>query len=620
MATPRKSPEARAADRLLADTTRHSALRATALCAITTASVGAGLLVPAALGRTLDALLAGPGSAATTRWIAACAGLTAFLAALDALEDLLTATTNARSTAWVRRRTLRHLLALGPRADRFTSGDLVARLVGNAAHAGTAPTALASLLAALAGPVGGVVALFLIDPWLAAVFLAGMPLLAGLLRAFARRSSDATSRYQETQGDIAGRLVEALGGARTIAAAGTTERERTRVLGPLPELSRHGHRMWQVQGRATAQAAAIVPLLQTAVLAVAGIRLVQGDLSVGGLLAASRYAVYATGIGVLVGRVNALVRGRAAARRLADVLAEPAPRHGERTLPPGPGTLELRGVTVRRGNTAVLAGLDLTVPGGCSLALVGRSGTGKSVLAAVAGRLTEADAGTVHLDGVPLAELRREELRREVGYAFERPALLGDTIGGAIAFGVFELPEEEVTRAARAACADDFVRLLPDGYATPRADAPMSGGEIQRLGLARAFAHAGRLLVLDDATSSLDTVTEMRVGEALVRDVRARTRLIVAHRASTAARADLVAWLEDGNIRAVDKHENLWADPAYRGLFEDGRDDGRQEARQDGPDDRPDDRPDDGPDDRPPGTSQATAAEPHAGKEPEPHG
>jgi ATP-binding cassette, subfamily B, bacterial len=193
------------------------------------------------------------------------------------------------------------------------------------------------------------------------------------------------------------------------------------------------------------------------------------------------------------------------------------------------------------------------------------------VLAAVAGRLTEADAGTVLLDGVPLTELDRAELRREVGYAFERPVLLGETIGSAIAFGAFEPPAHELARAARAACVDDFVRLLPDGYATRRADAPMSGGEVQRLGLARAFAHAGRLLVLDDATSSLDTVTELRVGEALVRDVRARTRLIVAHRASTAARADLVAWLEDGRVRAVDKHASLWSDPAYRALFDSGR-------------------------------------------------
>lgn len=574
MATPTETarPPGGAARGVLLGTARHHAGHVIALWLVTTAGTAAGLALPAALGRALDLLLAGGGGRAdpAMRWVALCAVLTAVVVALDALDDLLTGTANATATAWLRRRLLRHTLAAGPRAAaRFTPGDLVTRFVGNAAHAGTGPTALASVFAALAGPVGGLVALALIDPWLAAVFLAGTPVLVVLLHRFARESSDSVARYQRFQGEIAGRLVEALGGARTVAAAGTERRERRRVLAPLAGLSREGHRMWRVQGRATAQAAVLVPLLRTAVLATGGLRLAQGGLSVGGLLAASRYAVFATGIGILVGHVNALVRARGAADRLADVLDEPAAVYGGRTLPPGPGTLELRGVTVVRGGVPVLRDLDLVVSGGTGVALVGRSGAGKSLLAAVAGRLAEPDAGVVLLDGVPVRELAREELRREVGYAFERPSLLGTTIGGVIRFGVREPSPDEVAEAARAACADGFVSLLPDGYGTRCADAPLSGGEVQRLGLARAFAHAGRLLVLDDATSSLDTVTELRVGTALLHDVRARTRLIVARRASTAARADLVAWLDGGRIAAVGRHDLLWRErPEYRAVFE----------------------------------------------------
>ncbi|MER7156416.1 ABC transporter ATP-binding protein, partial [Streptomyces lydicus] len=124
-----------------------------------------------------------------------------------------------------------------------------------------------------------------------------------------------------------------------------------------------------------------------------------------------------------------------------------------------------------------------------------------------------------------------------------------------------------VEAAARAAGADTFVRLLPRGYATPLADAPLSGGELQRLGVARAFAHAGRLLILDDATSSLDTVTEHHVSRALLEDVRPGTRLLITHRLASAARADLVAWMDGGRIRAVAPHALLWQDADYRAVF-----------------------------------------------------
>ncbi|WP_078947580.1 ABC transporter ATP-binding protein [Streptomyces griseus] len=544
---------------------RYSGRRCLTLCLLGTAATGAGLLLPAALGRSLDLLLA---HAPATRWVLYCAALVLLLALLDAAETVLSGTVDARTTAWLRGRLARHVLALGPRAaDRFGSGDLVARLVGNAAQAGTAPAARAATLAATAGPVGGVVALALIDPWLAAVFLAGAPVLYLLLRAVARDTSTSAANYQRAQGHIASALTEAVGGHRTIRAAGTAEKETARILRPLPELSRAGHRMWRVQGRAAARAVTVAPLLHLGVLAVAGVLLARHRLTVGEVLAASRYAVLATGIGVLVGQVAGLARARAAAGRLAEVLAEPSPVHGERRLPDGPGRLELRGVTAGRGGRVVLDGVDLVVPGGTTLAVVGRSGAGKSLLAALAGRLADPDAGEVLLDGVPLRQLPHDDLRRAVAYAFERPALLDGTVEEAIGLALSSPSPTRVRQAARAAHADDFVRRLPDGYATPCADAPRSGGESQRLGLARAFAHGGRLLILDDALSSLDTVTEARITDALLSGGAGGTRLLVAHRAATAARADTVAWLDGGRVRAVGPHARLWRDPEYRAVF-----------------------------------------------------
>ncbi|MFC8513669.1 ABC transporter ATP-binding protein [Streptomyces sp. NPDC057257] len=547
---------------------RHSAGRCLALCLLSAASTAVVLLLPAALGRTLDLLLA---HAPATRWVLYCAGLVLLAALFDACETVLSGTVDARTTAWLRRRLAGHVLALGPRAGaRFGPGDLVARLVGNAAQAGTAPAARAALLAALAGPVGGVVALGLVDWRLAAVFLAGAPVLTLLLRAFARDTTRCVADYQRVQGRIATSLAEAVAGSRTVRAAGTADREAARILRPLPELSRAGHRMWRVQGRAAGQASAVAPLLQLGIVAVAGVLLTRHRLTVGEVLAASRYAVLATGVGVLVGQFASLARARAATARLADVLEEPAPSYGNHQLPSGPGRLELRGVTARRGDHTVLDGIDLTVPGGTTLAVVGRSGTGKSLLAALAGRLADPDAGEILLDGVPLPSLPHDQLRRAVGYAFERPALLGTTIEDTIALGLRSPSPARVREAARKARADDFVRRLPHGYATPCADAPHSGGESQRLGLARAFAHGGRLLVLDDALSSLDTVTEARIADALLADGSATTRLIVAHRATTAARADAVAWLDGGKVRAVGTHARLWRDAGYRAVFGDG--------------------------------------------------
>ncbi|RWZ72138.1 ABC transporter ATP-binding protein, partial [Streptomyces albidoflavus] len=238
--------------------------------------------------------------------------------------------------------------------------------------------------------------------------------------------------------------------------------------------------------------------------------------------------------------------------------------HGTRDLPPhGDGTLALCGVHVTRDGIPLLHDITLTLPGGTTTALVGPSGAGKSLLAAVAGRLTDADQGSVLLDGTDLRTLSADALRRAVAYAFERPALFGTTVADAVACG--PLPEADLRQALRRAAADTFTDRLPHGTRTPLAEAPLSGGQLQRLGLARAFARPSRLLILDDATSSLDTVTAHLVGRALTE--APGTRLTVTHRLSAAARADQVVWLDKGRVRGTGPHHTLWHDPAYRAVF-----------------------------------------------------
>lgn len=555
----------RAADRLLVRASRRGGWALGALSLVSLGMAFAETALPAVLGRAVDAVVGGSGTGAWTVW---CAGLIVALVAFDLLDDLLVGATTARSTAWLRLTFLRHVLDLGPKAVRLPSGDVASRMGANAGAAGKVAPEMVRAAANVVPSVGGIVALALIDPWLCVTFLAGLPLVVVLLRSFVRDASSMASGYLATQAGIASRLVDALAGIRTVAAAAAVDREVDRVLRPLPDLHRYGMGMWRAQMRLSTQDALLLPLLELLVLAVGGFRLAGGHLSPGELLAAGQYVQLASNIGSAAGILDRLARARAGAARVADVLDDEAVAYGDAVLPPGEGKLELRDVTVRAGGRAVFDRVSLVVPGGALVAVVGSSGSGKSVLAALAGRLVHPDEGSVLLDGADLRSLPRDELRRAVSYGFARPALLGDTVADAIAFGVYAPSFEDVVAAGCGAQADPFIRHLPQGYATPVQEAPMSGGEAQRVGLARTFAHAGRLIVLDDVAASLDTVTEHQIARVLTARLAGRTRLVVAHRASTAARADLVVWLDGGRVRALRPHQLLWDDPAYRAVFE----------------------------------------------------
>jgi ATP-binding cassette subfamily B protein len=556
---------------------RHAGGWTCLLLIVSLTLAGVETAFPAVLGRTVDAVLGGHDPA---QWLVGCGLLVGLLIVSGALNDLANGMGTARATAWLRRSVLDHVLAQGMHsARRFPVGDITTRMVGNAADAGRAGTVLVWAVAAVVPALGGIVALALIDPLLCLTFLAGAPVLLVMVRSNVRNAAELAERYLQAQGRIATRLVDALTGARSIAAAQTTARERRRVLAPLSELHRAGMGMWRVQTRLAAQQALLVPVLQVAVLGVAGIELGRGRISPGEVLAATQYVGLAAGIGSAVTSVTRFARVRAAAGRTAEILAEPAAQYGAARLPKGPGQVEFRAVTVRERGIPVLQDLDLVVPGGALVAVVGRSGSGKSLLAALAGRLMDPDEGQVLLDGVPLPELERRELRRAVGYGFERPALIGDTLTDVITFGSHIPDQLDVAAAARAACADGFIRRMPQGYQTRLADVRMSGGEIQRIGLARAFVHTARVLVLDDVAASLDTVTEHHIRQVLTGALADRTRLVVAHRASTAAHADLVAWLDDGRVRCLAPHHELWKQPGYREVFDEGLSSGAPDDR-----------------------------------------
>lgn len=565
--TERDDTDSGSGDGLLTAAMRRSVRWLVPLVGLNIVGAIATLALPALLGWTVDRVVR-HGADGIGAPLAILAGVLVVSAAVDAVSQLLAGTVTATATGALRRDLARHVLAVGPSVlQRAPQGDLVARLVGSTATAARAVVVVAGLAAACLPPVGALVLLTTIDPWLAVTFAAGMVVVSGAVRTYLRGARSATEGYLEAQATLAARLVDALAGARTIAAAGTTGREVERVLVPLDGLRRHGAAVWGAIARLVVQGEPVVLITQVAVVAMAGVAVAGGRLSPGEMLAASRYAVLAAGIGGMLDELSALARARAAADRMADVLAEPAVAYGGRKLPSGAGELEFRGVTAGPAGRPVLRDFDLLLRGGETVALVGRSGAGKSLVAALAGRLCDPTAGEVRLDGLALRDIDRTTLRAAVAYAFERPVLLGDTVGGAIGFGVDRPAPPRIEHAARLARAAGFVAHLPGGLGAQLAQTPLSGGEVQRLGLARALAHDARLLILDDATSSLDTATEAEIAAALTARMNGRTRLVVTHRLGTAARADLVAWLDDGRIRAFGPHRELWSDPDYRAMF-----------------------------------------------------
>ena len=509
------------------------------------------------------------------------------------------------------RRMVAHAVDLGlPGRRPFSDGDLLNR-AGSLAPAmpGYASTVL-RVAAGLAMAAGSLAALLFIHWLFVVVWAAGV----GLLVVVARRFMAALSSQQSDNDELVGRIVnaytDALAGRRTIRAAGTVDREVERITRSLPALAATSRNILRLIGRA----AVVLQSADTGVLvatALAGIWLLGvGEVTPGALLAAVRYAQMA--YGSIAGVFDngwfhiALLRSQASrVMELADASVTTRPLRGvavdhERsaenslrelsrpeasvTLPSkqsggcsmrqgsgrvrtgATGDIELEDVWVRGEAHDVLRGVDLAIPSGATIALVGESGVGKTTLATLLGRLHDPDRGSVRIDGALAATWSSEALAARVAYAFESPQLLGDTVRDAITLGR-DADDAEVEAAARQVEADAFIRRLPHGYETPLDEAPMSGGERQRLGLARAALRDSPALVLDDALSSLDVATAARVFAALGALSEDRTAVIVAHRASTAASADVVAWLVDGRIRRVATHAALWDDPAYRAVF-----------------------------------------------------
>ncbi|VAV95893.1 Heterodimeric efflux ABC transporter, permease/ATP-binding subunit 1 [hydrothermal vent metagenome] len=316
----------------------------------------------------------------------------------------------------------------------------------------------------------------------------------------------------------------------------------------------------------------IIPALGTvAVLAVGGIRVVDGAITIGEFVAFTQYLAVMVLPLMITGWFFAnLPRSAAAASRI-DRLLETAPEiHDPKhpvDLKPGPGEITIDNVSFTYPDgTEVLNGVSVTIPGGTSVGIVGATGAGKSTLAHLIPRFYDVSKGAILIDGVDVRDMRLDQLRSEVSVVFQETFLFSSTIADNVRVGHPMASNEQVRAAARLARAHDFICAMSEGYDTVVGErgATLSGGQRQRVSLARGVVRDPRILVLDDATSSVDALVEAEIQEALRQVMSGRTTVIVAHRTSTLAIVDNVAFIEGGELVAFGPHESLLRDvPRY---------------------------------------------------------
>ena len=309
----------------------------------------------------------------------------------------------------------------------------------------------------------------------------------------------------------------------------------------------------------------IIPSLGTvAVLVVGGLRVVNGAITIGEFVSFTQYLAVMVLPLMITGWFFAnLPRSAAAATRI-DELLETAPDiedpHDPVTLPAGPGEIRFSDVCFSYPDgTPVLTDVDLIIPGGTSVGLVGATGAGKTTIAHLIPRFYDVTEGSVTIDGVDVRDLSLDQLRSEVSVVFQETFLFSTSVEDNIRVGDPTASDERVRAAARLARAHEFICEMPDGYGTVVGErgATLSGGQRQRVSLARGVVRDPRVLVLDDATSSVDAVVEAEIQEALRQVMAGRTTVIVAHRTSTLAIVDNVAFIEDGTVVAFGPHDRL---------------------------------------------------------------
>jgi ATP-binding cassette subfamily B protein len=446
-------------------------------------------------------------------------------------------------------------------------------------------------------------AMVALNPELGLISLAPVPFVVLISQRYGRIARPAIQEVQQRIAELTANAEENISGVRVVKSFAREELQ-------LERFRRTVGRVFQQAMVATRIEATFNPLIGfLPQLGLAAVLLIGGEAVIHGHLPLGEFTSFYFYLNMLIGPMRSLgvtlglaQRATASGARIFQVLdREPrllAPT-GARALPPGNGQVQMRGVTLRydtphgelgpmytaaaegehatadRDGVAaeVLHDIDLDVPAGCTVALVGATGSGKTSLVALISRLYDPSRGQVLLDGADVSQVELRSLRRAVAVVSDDPFLFSASVAENIAYGRIDASMREIEDAARRAQAFEFIARLPQGFQTQVGERgfTLSGGQRQRLAIARALLADPRVLVLDDATSSVDASTERAIKTALADAMAGRTTFIIAHRLSTIALADRIIVLDDGRIAAEGSHEQLIeASSLYREIVEKG--------------------------------------------------
>ncbi len=450
--------------------------------------------------------------------------------------------------------------------DANTSGRLMSRVINDVNLMASAVAGVLKDLFQQGLTFVAMMGIIFYQNWkLAAVSLVVVPMSFYTVTQMGRRLRKLATRGQERIGDMASALQEALTGIRVVKTFGREEAEGARFQHSNRAYLRATMKGVQVSSLVSSHMEVIGVLGVAMIIWYGGYLVIDGEMTPGAFFSflAAMFMAY-TPIRRLAGANNTIQQALSAAERVFGVLDlenEQDRDRGLRELSPITRALEFRGVTFQYDGTEqpALRDINLSMSAGEVVALVGSSGSGKTTLANLVPRFYEPTRGMILLDGQNTREGTLKSLRRQIGIVSQDTVLFDETVRNNIAYGKLDAAEHELVEAAQAAYAHDFIQRLPDGYDTVIGEngVKLSGGERQRLAIARAILRDPPILILDEATSSLDSESERIVQLALSNLMRNRTTLVIAHRLSTVQNADRIIVLDRGRIVETGSHEEL---------------------------------------------------------------
>ncbi len=532
--------------------------------ALAAAAMGMGVLIPFLVGRTVDDI--GEGGADLTPLALAVAGAAVLRLGFSVVRRLVAGRVSLGVEVDLRNRMYAHLqsLELGF-FDSQQTGQLMSRSTVDLQSVrfflgyGLIFLLQSSLTILIAAGV-----MIALNPVLAAVALAPMPVAVWVAFRYGTRNRPASQEVQQRIAELTAEAEENVSGVRVVKAFAQEERQLRRFDQAVARVFDQSMVSTRLRAFYTPFIGFLPQLGLAAILLVGGRQAINGTISLGDFVAFYGYVVMLTSpmrtLGVALGMAQRAVASGARVFEILDreprLTAPPEPEE----LPAGGGRVQFRGVSFAYADGApVLRGIDLDVEAGRTIALVGGTGSGKTTLVSLIPRLYDVSEGAVLVDGTDVREVDPKALRDEIALVSDDAFLFSASLRENIAYARAQAGDEEVAQAARRAGVDEFAGDLPEGYETMVGERglSLSGGQRQRVAIARALLAQPRILILDDATSSLDATTESRVKHSLMEVMEGRTTFVIAHRLSTIALADEIVVLEDGRIASRGSHDEL---------------------------------------------------------------